>query len=76
MSLAHTLSSILSSLRPNTPYIVAVICCLAVAFKLYSNAFSRSIFVSLTKRRLAEILQPPANRPITATPAAENQKTL
>ena len=80
MSLAHIF---LSWIRPHTPYIVAVIGCLVLAFKLYSNAFSRSIFVTLTKRRLAEILRPPANRPTVATPAtptatpySENQKAL
>jgi hypothetical protein len=80
MSLAHIF---LSWIRPNALYIVAVICCLALAFKLYTHAFSRSIFVSLTKRRLAEILRPPANRPTAATPAtptatpySENQKAL
>jgi hypothetical protein len=80
MSLPHISSS---WIRPNALYLVALIACLVLAFKLYSNAFSSSIFASLTKRRLAEILRPAASRSTIATPAAstavpysENQKAL
>ncbi len=45
MSLAHFFPWII----PNALYIVAVIGCLVLAFRLYSNAFSRSIFVSLNQ---------------------------
>ena len=80
MSLAHIF---LSWIRPNALYIIAVIACLALAFKFYSNAFSRSVFVSLTKRRLTQVLRPAESHSSATTPAiptdipyAKNQKTL
>lgn len=80
MSVAQTL---LSWIKPNIFYIVVVVFSLALAFKLYFNAFSRSIFVSLQNRRLKTVLQRSGNTAAVAIPAsttaisyAENQKVL
>jgi hypothetical protein len=80
MPVAQTL---LSWIKPNIFYIVVVIFSLALAFKLYFNAFSRRIFVSLQNRRLKTVLRRAGSTATVAMPAsttavsyAENQKVL
>jgi hypothetical protein len=64
-------------------YIVAVLCSVALAFKLYFKAFNSRILVTVINRRLKTVLRPSGRRAGTATPAdtttvpfAKNQKAL
>ncbi len=80
MSFAQTISPWLGS---NTFHVLVLICCLVLAFKLYFNAFSRRIFVTLQNHRLKTVLKRPGNKATVTIPAgattvsyAENQKIL
>jgi hypothetical protein len=67
MSFAQTIFPWLGS---NKFHLIVVLCCLVLAMKLYFNAFSRRIFVTLMGRRLKTVLKPSGNGSSVATPAS------
>jgi hypothetical protein len=69
-------------LKSESFYVVVLLCCVALAFKLYSKAFNSRIFGFMFDRRLKTVLRPsgselgPATPVTTAVTSAENQKVL
>jgi hypothetical protein len=80
MSFAQTIVRWLGS---DSFYFVGVLCCVALAFKLYFKAFNSRVLVSLVSRRLKAVLKPSGSgsgiaSPVgtTTVPYSENQKAL